>query len=393
VSRRNGGRFGGPDLRRGPSLVAVLVLLVGIGSPLPAGEPEGQKQKLTWIAERNRLLATARAVLPDEDAETGVVAGPPGAPVEYDQELGVVPRMVVTYEPSDGSSGWTRKFWARDSNGKKWKVKYVSDETYTEVAATRIMWRMGYAADRVYPVNELVCRGCKNDDPWKSMSKSMDQPAPGSSILFRTVSIERSIQKLVPGGKKVQFFEGQGVDLTELDELIAELFRSDPERAAELDSLKALAFMLQDSDTKADNQRLVAMRLESEEPTTDEYNRVVVVFQDVGATFGRGKENITKIVSKLNYEGWAERMSAPWVEPQGLTLKLQRGLHADGGWKNPQISAAGLRFFLERSERLDRRDLVSIFTLARFPEASKVPAQRWAATWEDGIRNLRSRLP
>src|SRR5438128_712187 len=44
------------------------------------------------------------------------------------------------------------------------KVKYGRDngEVYGEVAATRLLWALGFGADRMYPVR-VVCRGCPPD--------------------------------------------------------------------------------------------------------------------------------------------------------------------------------------------------------------------------------------
>ncbi len=44
------------------------------------------------------------------------------------------------------------------------KVKYgrTNGEVYAEVAATRLLWALGFGADAMYPVR-VTCRGCPRD--------------------------------------------------------------------------------------------------------------------------------------------------------------------------------------------------------------------------------------
>ena len=44
------------------------------------------------------------------------------------------------------------------------KVKFggANGEVYGEVLATRLLWALGFGADRMYPVN-VVCRGCPDE--------------------------------------------------------------------------------------------------------------------------------------------------------------------------------------------------------------------------------------
>ena len=353
-----------------PWLLALGLLLPASLAPVLADvEPE----------ERDRALRAARAVLPDGAAAAAELAS--GAPEEFDSERGVVPFVEIEYVPSSGSTGKTRKFWGTDERGEEWKIKYGSPEVYTEVAATRLLRAMGYAADFVYPVDRLLCAGCRDDDPWKSMESSGAEPVPARRIPFEEVSMERSFHHVVPGTKRIESHDDQGVRLDELDIVIEAIREAEPDRAAELDSLKAVAFLLQNGDTKPDNQRLVGLS----DGTT------VLMFQDVGATFGRGKDRISRVVSKLDFRRWRKRLENPWVDEVTLTLRLPRGMHAEGGWQDPVISPEGLRFFLQRAKGLTEADLVEIFRVARFPEATGIEAEEWAAAWQRGIQELSAR--
>ena len=58
------------------------------------------------------------------------------------------------------TSGKTPKFTCL-MGGDELKVKYGRDngEIYAEVAASRLLWALGFGADRVYPVR-VICTGC-----------------------------------------------------------------------------------------------------------------------------------------------------------------------------------------------------------------------------------------
>ncbi len=62
-------------------------------------------------------------------------------------------RLTCDYFEKD-SGGKTPKFWCRISAEDEVKVKYGEDngEVYAEVAATRLLWALGFGADGMYPV-------------------------------------------------------------------------------------------------------------------------------------------------------------------------------------------------------------------------------------------------
>src|SRR5262249_18522106 len=64
--------------------------------------------------------------------------------------------------------GTTRKFFCALAGGEIVKVRYgvQNREVEGSVLATRLLWALGFPADRVYPVR-VRCRGCSSD-PWNS---------------------------------------------------------------------------------------------------------------------------------------------------------------------------------------------------------------------------------
>ena len=69
------------------------------------------------------------------------------------------------------------------------RVKYGEEngEVYSEVAATRLLWALGFGADRVYPV-KVVCNGCP-EDPMKN-SKKVD-----GTREFAAAIVERKLRR------------------------------------------------------------------------------------------------------------------------------------------------------------------------------------------------------
>ena len=55
-------------------------------------------------------------------------------------------------EPERKTGGVNPKFNCHDESGESIRVKYGSREVYTEVAATRLFWALGFYADEMYPV-------------------------------------------------------------------------------------------------------------------------------------------------------------------------------------------------------------------------------------------------
>lgn len=61
-------------------------------------------------------------------------------------------------------SGKSPKFACRIGADDEVKVKFggTNGEVYGEVLATRLLWALGFGADRMYPVN-VICRGCPRE--------------------------------------------------------------------------------------------------------------------------------------------------------------------------------------------------------------------------------------
>src|SRR5215218_10197560 len=103
---------------------------------------------------------------------------------------GFAPEETVTCEYELKKVKSTPKFWCEIDAGPPQdsvKVKYNSKngEVYGEVAATRLLWALGFGADRMYPV-KVLCRGCPPDfePPGSTLA---------NAIVFDVAAIERKM--------------------------------------------------------------------------------------------------------------------------------------------------------------------------------------------------------
>ena len=65
------------------------------------------------------------------------------------------------------------------------KVKYGrgNGEVYAEVASSRLLWALGFKADRMYPVR-VICRGCPSNIKDTAMA-TIQRKLPGKDIETR----------------------------------------------------------------------------------------------------------------------------------------------------------------------------------------------------------------
>ena len=152
-----------------------------------------------------------------------------------------VPCDYVFEKPYGGSA----KFECAVGPGDEVKVKYGKDnvEVYAEVAATRLMWALGFGSDRWYPVT-VVCHGCP-PDPFHDQSKRLD------SVTFPIAAIERKM-----AGKTMETKPDEGWVWKELDQVDSS---AGPDLKTHRDALKLLAVFLQHTDSKPVQQRLICL--------------------------------------------------------------------------------------------------------------------------------------
>src|SRR5262249_32128464 len=122
-----------------------------------AGAPNTELTKKARLAFIERAQIWTRTNIPMMNLR----AGPEGPDAFQPNE------MVECDYIDAGWHGHSRKFHCVVREGDVVKVRYGAHngEVQGSVLATRLLWALGFAADRVYPVR-VTCRGCSSD-PWE----------------------------------------------------------------------------------------------------------------------------------------------------------------------------------------------------------------------------------
>ena len=156
----------------------------------------------------------------------------------------------------DGSS---RKFPCAIRGGDIVKVRYgaTNGEVEGAVLASRLLWALGFGADRVYPVR-VLCRGC-SPDPWTKQKNVQGEQ------MFDPAAIELSHE-----GHQIKSDKNPGWAWPELA-LIDETQGGAPR--AQRDALTLLAVFMQHTDSKPVQQRLLCLPRAARPPTVDATNR------------------------------------------------------------------------------------------------------------------------
>ena len=135
------------------------------------------------ISRDDRSDAIARAAVwrPIDVAAADIRRGPA-------DDRGFTPGETVTCDFVDKTfSGASPKFACAITPEDVVKVKYGHDngEVFAEVAATRLLWALGFGADHEYPVR-VVCHGCSREP--------VDQHEPqDGTVVFDYAAIERKM--------------------------------------------------------------------------------------------------------------------------------------------------------------------------------------------------------
>ena len=346
--------------------LVVGVLLVGIETPAAARTARNGSTKTSTKA---RLAAIRRAQVwaPTPVASMDLKAGPAARDAFAFNEL-------VTCQYRDKPmTGATPKFTCVVGKDDELKVKYgvENGEVYAEVATTRLLWALGFAADRVYPVR-VACNGC-SADPHTNKRETKNQ------VLFDPAAVERKTK-----GTAIEIAPDSGWVWSELDE-VQEAAGGAP--VAHRDALKLLAVFLQHTDNKAAQQRLVCVGGDEGEDSTCEETWMMV--QDVGLTFGRANLFNRRLIASVNFEQWSQ---VPiWTDAPSCIGNLAPS--QSGSLENPRISEAGRKFLADLLVQLSDAQLIDLFEAARFPQR-KAASVRAATSeqWVEAFKKKRDQI-
>ena len=326
-------------VRRQRTLILVLALC-----GLTAGTICWSKE--AHISPEARLVAIRRAQVwkSTKVAAMDMVAGPQG-------KGAIPPGTEITCEFRDKkANGRSPKFACVIGADDEVKVKYGRDngEVYGEVAASRLLWALGFFADRMYPVR-VVCLNCPPNPvvDTKNLQKS---------VTFNPASIEREME-----GEVLETGEGSGWAWTDLDKVEA---TAGGAPVAQRDALKLLAAMIQHTDSKAEQQRLLCAPDEKVDERGEPCVHTFMMISDLGLTFGHANLFNRNPVGSVNFEQWTR---APiWSNKDRCVAELSQS--QTGTLNNPVISEAGRKFLADLLVQLSDQQVHDLFEVARFAE-------------------------
>ena len=272
--------------------------------------------------------------------------------------------------------GSTPKFECAIEGGDLVKVKYGRDngEVYAEVASSRLLWALGFGADRMYPVR-VTCRGCPVDESGVSVR--------GGAIDFDPATIERKF-----GGDEIDAGGEEGWSWPELDVVDVHAGGAPlPHR----DALKLVAALIQHTDSKREQQRLVCLSPMLSGSSGAACHDPFLLIQDLGKTFGRAVLLNRDADASVSFESWAA--TPVWRDPVKCVASLEPS--ATGTLANPRISEAGRAFLAGLLAQLSDAQLHDLFEVARFAERTGQGHRRasiddWVNAFKDKRRQIES---
>jgi hypothetical protein len=363
------------------SLLLPLLLMIGCGIEADQKAVGREVQeRLATPAEREALLAAARVWrAPSVPVSSARVDDNPAGPESFKQTDDVSCRFVV-----QTVNGATPKFYCELPSGEVVKVKYGSGnaELAAEVAGTRLLSALGFAADSMYRVARVKCYGCPMF-PFEALVCHErigfgnvcfgGRPDYARFVVFEPAVVERRIE-----GWKVETFDNQGWAWYELD-------RIDPARGgstrAEIDAFRLMAVILAHWDNKAENQRLVCTG------TAGACASTLALIQDMGATFGP---------VKLDLASWTR--TQVWQDARQCHVSMKH-LPFDGAtFPDTHISEEGRRLLLTLLEQLSAAQLRVLFDSSGVTSFDSVmgearDAGAWTAVFLDKVRQVREGGP
>lgn len=181
------------------------------------------------------------------------------------------PALPLTYVEED-KGGTSPKFEAKDSQGEKWKAK-MGPESQAEVAASRLMWAVGFSANENYFLAETKVPG------------SHEHQHRGKQFIDGTDNVhDLRVQRNPPGEKKIADWD----------------WKKNPfVGTREFNGLRVMMALLSNWDLKDNNNAVYEVK--------DDPSQQIYGVTDVGATFGSSGKSFPDSKSKNNLQMYAHR--------------------------------------------------------------------------------------
>jgi len=347
---------------RTPSPIGVLILTLVLLPSHVRSTPAVEDTREALIARAQVWMPTD---IPNMDIKTG-----PGGRVAFPFHA------TVTCKYLDKKlSGLSPKFACVIGNEDEVKVKYggTNGEVYAEVAATRLLWALGFGADRMYPVR-VICRGCPS-----TLHGTLRKDT--GEYVFDPAAIERKM----PG---VERTPNEGWSWKELDIVDESVGTSRTHR----DALKLMAVFLQHTDTKPQQQRLLCLgKPQGEAPTTCAHPFMMI--NDLGLTFGRANILNRNSTGGMNLTEWSR--TPVWKDPAKCIGNL--GKSFTGTLEHPVITEAGRQFLSDLLAQLSDQQIYDLFATARVTLRVRTPGDAHSGfptvdEWVQVFKNKREQI-
>lgn len=341
-----------------------------------ASLPQQPTRKSLTPQDRVAILRRSQVGTPTDVSAKDIRRGPaePGAfPPGAEVKCEYVDRKL---------EGNTPKFECAVAPRNEIKVKYglLNGEVYGEVAGTRLLWALGFGADRMYPVR-VVCHGCPNSIPGGLRSTNGD-------VIFDPAAVERKAP-----GRELETREQSGWAWKELD-LVDEAAGGAP--LSHRDALKLLAVLIQHTDSKSQQQRLVCLDPAKDAEGAGVCAHPFMLINDLGLTFGRSDFLNRNTKGSVNFERWSQ--ASVWKNKDTCVGNLGRSM--TGTLNDPVISEAGRAFLANLLNRLTDAQIHDLFDVARVTMRPAAPDEKvsvatsvddWVAAFKQKREEIASR--
>ena len=310
---------------------------------MAASQPQEARKFREEDPDPASVIARAKVWMPTSIPSMDLMRGPAG-PGSFE------PGATISCDYVDTElGGASPKFACRLSNGDELKVKYggANGEVYGELAASRLLWALGFGADHMYSVR-VICRGCP-DRVGGILCENGDR-------ILDPAAVERKM----PGEELVEEWDWD--DLALVDESAGGATK------AERDAFKLLAVLIQHSDSKPQNQRVICV---ADTDTRDGRCDVpLMMINDLGVTFGRSNAFNQQPAASVNLVGWRD---VPIWDEDGVCIGNLSGSFT-GTLEDPVISEAGRRVLADLLVQLSDAQIRDMFEAARVDLRPRDPA-------------------
>jgi hypothetical protein len=353
------------------TVVRLLVVTMFVWLSVPASaRASGPEKKPDSVTKEQRIALIKRAKVWSATpvSEMDIRRGPESPKAFAPDEL------VACEYVEKKLAGNSPKFTCRLPDNDEVKVKFgkTNGEVYAEVATTRLLWALGFGADRMYPVR-IECHGCPPD------FKGGAQPN-AKTVIVEPASIERKLP-----GKAIETHEDSGWAWPEL-KLVDEAAGGAPR--SEVDALRLLASLLQHTDSKPAQQRMLCVSYEKKSgEDLAACKEPLLMLNDVGLTFGHANTFNRNGPGSVNFEEWSK--TPVWKDTNLCVGNISKSM--TGTLEYPVIGEAGRAFLAGLLNQLTDAQLHDLFDVARFSMRSNHTTEEWVAAFKHKRDEVASR--